>query len=228
MLKLVALALAPVLAIILFIYIKDKYEKEPLGLLIRSFFMGVLSVIPALLLEILAGNLEIFKGTEFHSVALFAFVGVGFSEEFSKFIFLRLFIYKNKNFNEAFDGIVYAVMISMGFAAAENIMYVLKGGETVAWLRMFTAIPAHASFAVLMGFYIGKAKFSASNSFLFLFNALFIATVFHGAYDFFLMLKDYSGLAVFSLITLILGIVLSFKSIKSSSENSPFRHFRFK
>lgn len=228
MLKLVALALAPVLTVIFYIYIKDKYEREPLGLLLRSFFMGVLSIIPAILLETFAAKIDVFTGSDFSSVALFAFIGVGFSEELSKFLFLRIFIYKNKNFNEPFDGIVYAVMISMGFAAAENIMYVFKGGETVAWLRMFTAIPAHAAFAVLMGYYVGKARFSTSNAFLFLFNALLIATVFHGAYDFFLMLKDYSGLAVFSLITLILGIIFSFKSIKSSSDNSPFKLFRFK
>jgi RsiW-degrading membrane proteinase PrsW (M82 family) len=223
MLKLIAMALAPVLSVIIYIYFRDKYEKEPMGLLLRSFFMGVISIIPALILEMIAGSIDFFISTDFQSVALYAFVGVGFSEEFSKFLFLRLFIFKNKNFNEPFDGIVYAVMISMGFAAAENVMYVFNGGESVAWLRMFTAIPAHAAFAVLMGYYVGKARFSVSNSFLLLINALLIATVFHGAYDFFLMLKDYSGLAIFSLVTLVLGVVFSFKSIKSSSDKSPFK-----
>jgi RsiW-degrading membrane proteinase PrsW (M82 family) len=226
--KLLVLALAPVFAIIIYVYFKDKYEKEPLHLLFKCFFWGVLSIIPALLLEILAGKLSIFTGTDFHSVALYAFVGVGLSEEFSKFIFLRFFAFKNKNFNEPFDGIIYAVMISMGFAATENILYVMEGGSTVAWLRMFTAVPAHAAFAVLMGYYVGKARFSESNRFLLLFNGLLIAVVFHGAYDLFLMLKDYSGLVIFSFITLVTGIILSIKTIKKSSESSPFKRWRFK
>lgn len=226
--KLLALAIAPVIAIIIFIYLKDKYEKEPLILLFKCFFLGILSIIPAILLEIIAGKIALFSGTNFSSVALYAFIGVGFSEEFSKFILLRLFVFKNKHFNEPFDGIVYAVMISMGFAAAENVLYVLDGGLTVAWLRMFTAVPAHAAFAVLMGYYIGKARFSANNSLLLLINGLLIAVIFHGAYDLFLMLKDYSGLAVFSLVTLIIGIIFSLKSIKISSENSPFKTWRFK
>jgi len=227
-LKLVTLALAPVIAIIIYIYFKDKYEKEPLSLLMKCFLLGVLSIFPAILLEIFAGKIPIFMGNDFKSVALYAFVGVGLSEELSKFIFLRYFAFRNKNFNEPFDGIIYSVMISMGFAAAENMMYVLDGGVHIAWLRMFTAVPAHAAFAILMGYYVGKAKFSDHSRFLLLFNALFIAVVFHGAYDLFLMLNDYSGLFVLSLITLIIAVVFSVKSIKKSSDSSPFKRWKFK
>lgn len=227
-LKLITLTFAPVLAIIIYVYFKDKYEKEPLHLLFKCFFLGVLSIIPAILLEIIAGKLSIFTGTDFKSVVLYTFIGVGFSEEFSKFIFLRYFAFKNNHFNEPFDGIIYAVMISMGFAATENAIYVMGGGASVAWLRMFTAVPAHAAFAVLMGYYVGKAKFSINNRFLLLVNGLLIAILFHGTYDLFLMLKDYSGLAIFSLVTLIIAIIFSVKSINKSSESSPFRKWRSK
>ena len=55
-----------------------------------------------------------------------AFFIVAFIEEFSKYVIVRYYNQPKKGFNEPFDGIIYAVMVSMGFAAVENIMCVLK------------------------------------------------------------------------------------------------------
>ena len=96
------------------------------------------------------------------------------------------------------DGIVYSVMVSMGFATLENVMYVLNfaqqgQGLQVGIQRMFLSVPAHASFAVVMGYFVGKAKINTgSKSFMLMLTGLLIAIFFHGTYDFFLFLPAYS------------------------------------
>ncbi|WP_431137461.1 PrsW family intramembrane metalloprotease [Psychroserpens mesophilus] len=152
----VLLAVAPVLIIIIYIYCKDKYEKEPKGLLLLSFLFGaVVSIIITTILylgfDILLPLKDKFSVLEQFIKAFFV---VALVEEFSKYVIVRYFAQPRLAFNEPFDGIVYAVMVSMGFAATENVLYVLEGGAGVAVLRAFTAVPAHATFVkvkVLVG-----------------------------------------------------------------------------
>ena len=113
-------------------------------------------------------------------------------------------------------------MVSMGFACTENIMYVLDGGYQTGILRAFTAVPAHATFGVLMGFYMGRAKFSKNRLRLNLMGLL-LATIFHGAYDFFLFINFIPGISIGAFISLIIGIVLSKKAIKAHQDNSHFK-----
>ena len=226
-LALIASALAPVIAIIIYVYLKDKYEKEPLSLLLKSFALGVISIIPAILLETLADKIGMGISRDIIQTAIYAFIGVGFSEEFSKYLFLRFYVFPKKEFDEPFDGIVYSVMISMGFAAAENIMYVIEGGLSVAWARMFTAVPAHATFGILMGYYVGKAKFN-NQGFLYMIRGLGLAVLLHGLYDFFLFTSQYYGLTFLSIVTLYFAIRLSFRAINASQDESPHKRWKFK
>jgi protease PrsW len=147
---------------------------------------------------------------------------VGFSEEFSKFIVLRFYIFQKKDFNEPFDGIVYSVVISMGFAMVENILYVVQGGLNVALIRMFTAVPAHAAFGVLMGYFAGKAKFSQAKGF-YLALGLIVAMFVHGAYDFFIFQVNYPSLKIATFVVLIGCIMISLKAIRNSSKLSPYK-----
>jgi RsiW-degrading membrane proteinase PrsW (M82 family) len=151
-----------------------------------------------------------------------AFIVVGMTEEFSKYIIVRYVSQPRKAFNEPFDGIIYAVMVSMGFAATENIMYVLQGGYEVALLRAFTAVPAHATFAIIMGYFMGKAKFS-NNKVKLNFTGLFLAVVFHGTYDFFLFVDFIPGLWTGAFLSLFIGIYLSRKAIQKHQEDSKFK-----
>jgi RsiW-degrading membrane proteinase PrsW (M82 family) len=221
--NLLLLAIAPVLIIIIYIYIKDKYEKEPKRLLLMSFGLGaIISVIVTTLLYIIFDFL--IPLTNEHSVAqqfIKAFFVVGLSEEFSKYIIVRYYSQPRRAFNEPFDGIIYAVMVSMGFAATENILYVLQGGYEVGVLRAFTAVPAHATFAILMGYYMGLAKFS-KHKVKMNFTGLFLAVAFHGAYDFFLFIDFIPGLWVGAFISLIVGIILARKAIRKHQEVSNF------
>jgi len=208
---LIGLALAPVLAVIVFVWFKDKYDKEPVKLLLLGFILGAFSIIPAIILELI-GN-SFFPKMTMLNIFYYAFFVVALSEEGVKYIILRKFFYHKPAFNEPFDGIVYAVMISMGFAAAENVMYVLNNGLSTAVMRMFTAIPAHAGFAVMMGFFVGIAKFSKRFKFYYKFLGLFTAILFHGLYDFFLLQNDYGSLKLLAFVVLLICILLSLRAL---------------
>ena len=142
---LLALALAPGIFIAFYIYFRDKHEPEPIPLLILSFLFGVLSVFVTIAISIPLNKLVTIHEDSIGEQAIHAFVIVALVEDFSKFIFVRGILYRNKNFNEPFDGIVYAVMVGMGFATMENLFYVLNSGGVTAVLRIFTAVPAHVN-----------------------------------------------------------------------------------
>lgn len=221
LLALLAIAMAPGVAIGVYIYLKDHHEKEPISLLIKSFFYGVFSTFVTLFISSIISQFVTINELDVSEQAVNAFVIVALVEEFSKFIFVRGILYRNKNFNEPFDGIVYAVMVSMGFATFENIFYVAEGGLSVALTRMFTAVPAHATFGILMGYFLGKAKFEHKKSY-YAFHALGIAILFHGAYDYFLFISFVPGIWLGAIASLVLGIYLSRKAIKIHQLASPF------
>jgi RsiW-degrading membrane proteinase PrsW (M82 family) len=219
---LLALALAPGAAIALYIYLKDKHEREPLGLLMMSFLYGILSIAVTLIISYPVNAFFLTREDDVVEQFANAFFKVAFVEEFSKFVFIRFMLFNNKNFNEPFDGIVYAVMVSMGFATLENIIYVFQYGYTTGFLRMFTAVPAHATFAVLMGFFLGKAKFSHRNQLYLSLAALTSATIFHGAYDYFWFISYIPGIWVGAIVSLIIGFMLARKAIRLHQQSSPF------
>jgi RsiW-degrading membrane proteinase PrsW (M82 family) len=217
-------ALAPVAAVIVYIYVKDKYEKESKRYLTLAFVLG--GVVSIIITTILYLFFDLFLPLpDDYSIwqqFVKAFFVVGFIEEFSKYLMVRGFLQPRTVFNEPYDGIIYAVMVSMGFAAVENIMYVIQGGINVAFLRAFTAIPAHATFAIIMGYYMGKAKFS-KNKFKWNLIGLFTAVLFHGAYDFFLFISFIPGISIGAFLSLIVGVILSKRAIKAHQEISHFK-----
>lgn len=213
---LIALAIAPCIALVFFIYFRDKYEKEPWQLLVISFFLGVLSIAPAMVQELLFQKVPIIHDHVF----IDAFVGVAFVEEFWKLFFLLLVPYRKKSFNEPFDGIVYAVMVSMGFATLENILYVVKGGVGVGILRIFTAVPAHAMFAIVMGYFVGLAKFSTKSKWGYILLGFVMAGIFHGIYDYCLFEKNYEGVWIGAFLSLVVGLILSLRAIKLHRKRS--------
>lgn len=168
---LTVLALIPAAGLMFYIYKMDRVEKEPAGLLVALFFLGVGSVVPVIILELLLHSClnAVFFGvfsagdpffysevTKFFYNLIYAFVVVALVEEGCKFFFMFILTHKNKNFNCLFDGVVYSVFVSLGFAAAENIVYVFENGVGNALLRMVTAVPAHCFFGVIMGYFYSK------------------------------------------------------------------------
>ena len=221
-LSLLAIALAPGIAIALYVYLKDKHEREPISLLLMSFLYGALSTVVTLLISWpLHANFTFDEGNVLEQF-INAFFAVALVEEFSKFIFVRFILYRNKNFNEPFDGIVYALMVSMGFATLENVLYTFKYGFETGILRMFTAVPAHATFGILMGYFLGKAKFNHKKKGLLALLALLIATLFHGAYDYFWFISYIPGIWFGAIASLIVGVWLSKEAIRIHQKTSPF------
>ena len=218
------LAIAPGVAISAYIIFKDQYNREPRRHLIISFMLGMLSILPALGLEISASQITsnfpaFFKTTA--GIAINAYFFVALPEEICKFLMLLWYAYRKKEFDEPFDGITYSVMVSMGFATAENIMYVFNHGMGVAFLRMFTAVPAHAFFAVIIGYFLGIQKFYNKKGFGTL--GLIAASVLHGLYDFFIFNGDNFGIYGGATVSLIAGYYLSKKAIKLHQQDSPFK-----
>lgn len=166
---LVCAALLPAIVLCVYIFIKDRAEKEPVGLLLALFGLGALACIPASYIEsvLLWAINEIFSifATEYNGELVLSgfgyriyqifnnFVGIALVEEGLKFLAMFFVTRKNKNFNSLFDGIVYAVFVSLGFAAFENVMYVLNNGWINALLRAVTAVPGHMFNAVIMGYF---------------------------------------------------------------------------
>jgi RsiW-degrading membrane proteinase PrsW (M82 family) len=214
-------SLAPICIILFYIYFRDKYEREPLGLLLKSVVAGMLVVLPILFVERLLMALMPALG-QIGTAAYHAFVVAGTTEEAFKFLVLYLLIWKSPSFNEQFDGIVYAVFVSLGFAAVENVIYVMEGGMQTAMLRALTAVPAHALFGITMGYYLGIARRYQELRSSYLIRALLYPILLHGIYDFILMVEIDWLLVLF--IPYVIGLyVLGMRKMKILSDNSVFK-----
>jgi len=219
---LLSLALAPGIAISLYVYLHDRHEREPLWLLSVSFAYGAFSTLLTLLFSAPLTFLIIYLGKDAVPEFVSAYFKVALIEEFSKFILLRFVLYYNRHFNESFDGIVYAVMVGMGFATAENLVYVFQFGLPTGVARMFTAVPAHAVFAVLMGYFLGKAKFTHRRTTLYSILALLSATLFHGTYDYFWYMSYVPGIWIGAFVSIVLTIVLGRKAMRMHDQSRMF------
>jgi protease PrsW len=218
---LLALAIAPGIFICFYIYARDKYNREPLGLLIWAFVLGMLSTIPAVIIQLSAGDISAtIAGSSVGATAFFAYCVVGLSEEASKFFMLRVFLYKRKAFDDPFDGIIYSVMVGMGFATLENILYVTQHGYATGVLRMFLSVPAHGTFAVLMGYFTGLAKFNPAKRMGYFLLAILLPVLFHGTFDFFLFLGKNMLHIGGAIASFLIAIFLSVKAIKHKQQLS--------
>lgn len=215
-------AILPAVLICSWILYRDRHDREPIMLLILCFFAGVGSSFPAICMEEYGFSLGITESGDILEIFTLAFGVVAFSEELVKFVCIMLFAYPWKAFDEPLDGIVYSVMVSMGFATIENLIYSdLYGMETVL-LRAVTAVPAHAAFAIFMGYHIGLAKFSDSNQYKFwhLFLGFAGAVVIHGAYDFFLLQNNIPALSILAIVILAISVFYTQNLVSLLSEES--------
>lgn len=204
---LLALAIAPGLVICFFIFMRDKHNPEPLRYLLPSFFFGMLLIFPAYLIEKWTG---VYLQKNVLATILSSFLSIALVEELLKFLVIRFYCFTRPTFDEPLDGIVYSVFVSMGFATLENMVYVYLHGYSVVFARMFTSVPAHASFAAIMGFYIGKAKFDVRHQRHLLIKGLIIAILFHGSYDSFIFLSENRWLKQYlSEVLIFTGAVIS-------------------
>ena len=199
-LVLIIAAVIPAIFLMAKVYKSDRLEKESKSLLWKLVKAGILSSLLALVEErILSYVLDSFLDPKaFAYNIILYFVIVAGAEESSKYLFLKRNTWKNSEFNSQYDGVVYATMVSLGFALWENISYVLSFGFATAVVRAVTAIPGHACFGVFMGVFYGIAKkyeragkTSASKFYRIL--SFIVPALLHGAYDYIATLEEQQG-----------------------------------
>jgi len=219
---LLILSILPVILMGYIIYKNDKVEKEPPGLLSKLFFSGIGAVAITLIITVLIDLIfPVFVNSESLNLIMlipYCFILVGLVEEGSKWIILKGLTWKNKEFNYIYDAIVYAVFVSLGFAALENIIYVLNGGITTAISRTIFSIPGHTFFGVFMGYYYGLAKQAKINGNIKLekrnlYLSIIVPTLLHGIFDYCLLSKELLLIFVY-LIFVIFLYIKAFKRIR--------------
>jgi RsiW-degrading membrane proteinase PrsW (M82 family) len=228
-LGLFVLAIAPAVALFFFFYLRDKYRKEPLGILLATFGLGAASLVPAAITSL---SLQKLTGWRSDTPSLLhAFLGamiiVGLVEEGAKFIVVRFYAFHRPEFDEPYDGIMYSVMAALGFATLENILYVFSNGAGAGVMRALLSMPSHAFDGVLMGYFLGEAKFARSDRVGNWLSALGfgLAVTAHGLYDFIVFSLDKAPLMILSLLTMmVLFWVIFFKATRKLSEQSPYKH----
>ena len=202
-----------------YFYKKDKYDPEPKSLIVRDFLWGLFSVFPASYLE--SPFSALFNPNNSVLTLLFASIFiVGFIEEGTKAYIIYILHFKNIEFDERVDGIIYSVTVGLGFAAAENLFYTMIYGYQVGLVRAFITTLAHASFTGIFGYFLGIAKIENKNYLIVI--GLFISILLHGLYDF-LVIGNIIGLGYVILIIIILQSVLLFL-IKNVLKKSPFKN----
>lgn len=211
----IAAALLPVVILLWLIYRRDKYCPEPADQLRKAFGYGILSLVVSLVFSLPFKAMGLFSSEYSNLMGAFrwAFFGAAIPEETAKFIMLWLLVRRSKYFDEAIDGIVYAVFVSLGFAALENIMFLFNNSErwiAVGIARAILSVPMHYAVGVLMGYYYSQYRFSVKPSRKLIVCVLGVPIFCHGLYDFFVMsISTLPPLLI--LLFLILLVVFCFR-----------------
>ena len=208
-------AVLPAIILGVYVYRKDKRDQEPVALLAACLLMGVCAAFASIALEALGMTAlsvyQIDQTTPLGIMAL-AFGVVAVVEEGTKLFFLYLKTWKNPAFDYKFDGIIYAVFVSLGFAAFENIKYVFSYGLAVALPRAVLAIPGHMTFAVVMGVFYGRVKYLENHGqpgkWLHIFLGWFFAVLLHGFYDTCAMLGTAESSLVFTVFIIFMYLLV--------------------
>ena len=222
-------ALIPPLIMMVLVYRQDKIEKEPIWLVIKLIIFGCISCIPTLYLERLGTVIFSFFFSYETLLYLFIkyFIGVALVEEGCKYFFTWIGSWRNKEFNYRFDGIVYAVSVSIGFAALENVGYVFSYGLQTAAMRAVLSIPLHCICGIFMGHYYGEAKFAEVQGRIaekkrYQRTAIILPLILHGFYDFAISTDYLIFTFIFYIFVIVLDIVAIKKIRKYSREDIAF------
>ncbi len=217
-------AVLPAAVLMYFVYKQDKIEKEPMDLLLKCALSGLYAAVLSIVLEMLfEGIMSNFSYSSVTSYAIATAVMVAAVEEFAKIFFLKRRTWKSPHFNYLFDGVVYAVFVSLGFAAIENVLYVFQYGLSIAIARAALAVPAHFGFSVMMGVFYSLAKRddlygSPAGMRRNMLLAYFIPVVMHSIYDACALSESDTAMIIFFIFVVIMDIVV-YKTIKKKSRN---------
>lgn len=210
MIPLLVLAIAPGIFVLWYFYHRDRYEPEPLTWVVKVFIYGALATVPAVLLEL-----------PFPEGFLSTVVAAPVIEESMKFLVVYLTVFRDREFDEPVDGIVYAVAAALGFATVENIFYVMGGGFETGVLRAFLSVPGHALFAVFWGYALGVAKFRPRSEWpVLLGGGIAGGILMHAAFNGLLFFGNIAGLVVVGIFVVPFGWWMAHRNI-IRAENHP-------
>jgi RsiW-degrading membrane proteinase PrsW (M82 family) len=213
-LRYVSFIIPPLIALMVYFYLRYKFSQFSYSLLFKSFLWGMGSIVMVLAVQLIANNLGLDKLSNIRRIIFYALVISSFFAEFGKYIVLRGIVYKKQEFKTPVDGIIFSVMISMGFATANNFLYFINIPDlSVNFLNALTAGPANVIFAAMMGFFIGLGKLRKMR-FIDSMTGLAAAVFFHGLYSFCLLTKDYRLLWAFFIGSTIIAISLGLAALR--------------
>jgi len=217
--SLLTAAIAPGVSLLTYLYLRDRYEAEPIHMVLRMFVLGILVVVPIMVLQ---RGFQIWLGD---GPIAAAFVQSAFVEEFLKWFVLYHVIYNHTEFDEPCDGIVYAAAISLGFATMENVLYAIYTPSSFGTqiMRALLPVSGHALFGVMMGYYLGKAKFAPkSKTKLFLVISLLLPIMLHGLYDWIIIATKHDWMW-FIVPFMVLLWMWGLHKMNRANARSPFR-----
>ena len=210
------MAVLPAVLLVYYYYRQVKSKPKPKGLIINIFLLGVCSSLAVIILTGLVRQANVvFRWSVFFTIFFEAFIVAGLCEEYIKLLIIKNYAYHKPSFNGVMDGIIYTIVVSMGFACMENIIYVMNNSWHNAIARGFTAVPLHAVCSGMMGYYIGQAKFAKTKKEekSLIYQGLWQAVAIHGLYNFLLMFSEATGAKLSVLIVpLILWTYLRLKN----------------
>lgn len=192
----IVLSLLTTIIFICSILYSDKKSREPVYMILIALISGVFTIGLSLIIgQIILPNLQVINSGLFsyNTSSVIKILILALVEEYSKLLVLYLFISKNSNFDDIYDGFVYSSLIALSFAAIETLMYVFSEFDfssmiSLAILRGITAVPLHLICGIVMGYYIGIQKFSwgTSRRIFNLSMSLFIPALIHFSYNYLL------------------------------------------
>lgn len=211
-------AIAPGLSLLAYFYLKDRYDSEPIHLVFKLFLFGVLLVFPSLVLQ--RAMTQELGDSHF----TFAFIISGGLEEFLKWFVVYHLIYRHDSFDEPYDGIVYSVAVSMGYATLENVFYAIFNITSFSGLLIRALLPVsgHALFGAIMGYYMGKAKFMAHSERKFMLMSMLIPMFYHGLFDYILLVAKENWVWIMVSFMIFLWI-RTITKVDRANARSPFR-----
>jgi len=179
----------------LFFYLRKDVHPEPKRMILKIFFYGMLSTIPAIFLE--TGLVRLFGKLNLSVLIIFilnVFVGIALTEELLKFLVVKFRVLHNPEYNEPVDAMIYMIIAALGFAAGENLLILFPFrfgflGEIlgISLLRFIGATFLHALSSGILGFFIGLSYFKKNKQSKLIIIGLLSAVFVHGLYNFFII-----------------------------------------
>jgi RsiW-degrading membrane proteinase PrsW (M82 family) len=217
------LAAAPLLALIIYLYFRNRADRAFAQTLVRSFMAGIAGIIILVIAEYLTSTFNFHYLTSLKRILFYSFITVGGSSELGKFIVLRYYIIPKKQARKPIDAITFSIMTSLGFSTVAMVLFMMDfsgiRSNFPPTLYAVFIVPANILFSVIMGFFVGMAQFLKARI-VFSMTGLFGSAIFHGIFNFCMLTMDYKLLSLFSFGSMLIVLVLVLKAALTNPEQS--------